>query len=113
MKKWATYVGVGIGVLVLFCLTLSPYLTNGFWGDDCLNSSMAGLTARTGQSVWDFAWYINGKWMREAGRFLPLSWLVAYYSLPPSHFRTGVCHLPLPVEGLHRCAIALPAVCGR
>ena len=97
MKKKLTDGAICFAIFVLFCFALSPYLTNGYWGDDALNSSMAGNSARTGRSVWSFAWFINGCWMRDSGRFFPLSWLIGYHShyllQPVEHYRFYQCSL--------------------
>jgi hypothetical protein len=61
-------------------LTLSPYLTNGFWGDDSINSSIAGVSAQTGQSICNIAKTISLQWVKNEGRFSPLGWIIGYHS---------------------------------
>jgi hypothetical protein len=80
MKKLLTYGGACSAVVVLLYLTLSPYLTNGFWGDDSINSSIAGVSAQTGQSIWNIAKTIGLQWMKNEGRFFPLGWIIGYHS---------------------------------
>jgi len=80
MKKLLTYGAAGSAVVVLLYLTLSPYLTNGFCGDDSINSSIAGVSAQTGQSIWSIARTISLQWVKNEGRFFPLGWIIGYHS---------------------------------
>lgn len=65
---------------ILLCLTFSPYFMNGFWGDDSINSTIAGASARSGLSIWKIAHIISSHWMTVEGRFFPLGWMIGYHS---------------------------------
>jgi hypothetical protein len=68
----------GILLSIFFISSMTPYLFNGFYADDCLNSQVGLVAQQNGQSVLDFALGVNRGWMLSVGRFFPLSWIVSF-----------------------------------
>jgi hypothetical protein len=80
---------VGFLCLVFFFSTMAPFLCNGFFADDSLNSQITLAAASQGMTVLEFALKINREWMSGVGRFYPLGWFQVY------EFHALFAHFPL------------------
>ncbi|QWD92049.1 hypothetical protein ICV00_04800 [Polynucleobacter asymbioticus] len=83
-----------ISLIIIATYSFIPYLSNGFWWDDAINSQTFDLLMRTNVSLWDFTNHIVKIWLVEKGRFM----FNFYYSFPLFYFlsdlntlRVGQC----------------------
>jgi hypothetical protein len=81
MKKTNTTrllsIAVAFATAVLLGLLMTPYMRNGIWFDDALNSQTWGMVNRFGSSWWDFSMRVTHVWRTEHGRLL-FSWPLVY-----------------------------------
>lgn len=49
---------------------LSPYLSNGFWFDDALNSQLSYRLTRFHETLWPYAWRVFNHWLTLHGRMM-------------------------------------------
>lgn len=68
-------------ILVLCCLALRPYWTNGLWGDDLVNSNIWGTAYLAGVGVGEMILRSWKFWLLEKGRVFPLSSAITDFSL--------------------------------
>jgi len=61
----------------LAALVLHPYVINGLWADDSLNSQTWGLVRRFNTTAWSFSIRVTHAWLTQYGRLM-LSWPVLY-----------------------------------
>ncbi|MFA9441081.1 hypothetical protein ACDA63_15710 [Uliginosibacterium sp. sgz301328] len=69
--------GVIASSALLLVILMLPYLRNGFWFDDSLNSQTWGAMNRFHENVWWFSGRVAYVWFTEYGRVL-LGWPLAY-----------------------------------
>ena len=62
-----------IGLLAI----LLPYLSNGFWFDDALNSQLSHRLTRFQETLWSFSWRVFSHWLTRHGRMMGC-FLVSY-----------------------------------
>jgi hypothetical protein len=72
-----------------------PYLFNGYYADDALNSQVPIKIERLGVSIWQFMYQTNRDWMNYSGRFYPLGFLFGhgFFVLFPTHLLARSAHL--------------------
>lgn len=68
--------------IILFVLLFLPYLNNGYWFDDSLNSQVYWMIQKSNGDLFDFSWRIVKHWFLVSGRpmliFFP-SYSLFYY----------------------------------
>ena len=55
-----------VGLIAILC----PYLSNGFWFDDALNSLLSYRLTRFDETLWTFSWRVFSHWLTRHGRMM-------------------------------------------
>ncbi|EJM14027.1 hypothetical protein PMI21_03896 [Pseudomonas sp. GM18] len=70
-----------VAMLVVFVIAMYPYVRNGFWFDDSLNSQTWGLINRADTSVYDFSIKIMTSWFHAGRLMLSFPFIYGFYYL--------------------------------
>ncbi|WP_349746935.1 hypothetical protein [Pseudomonas frederiksbergensis] len=68
-----------VAMLVVFVITMYPYIRNGFWFDDSLNSQTWGLVNRLDTSVYDFSIKVMTGWFHVGRLMLSFPFIYSFY----------------------------------
>ncbi|MGY2339209.1 hypothetical protein ACW9HW_08185 [Pseudomonas sp. SDO5532_S415] len=68
-----------VALSILFVIVMYPYLTNGFWFDDSLNSQVWGLINRAETSLFDFSIKIMTSWLHAGRLMLSFPFIYSFY----------------------------------
>lgn len=73
---------LSISIIILLVLLFFPYLKNGYWFDDSLNSQVHWMIQKSNGNLFDFSWRVVKHWFLVSGRpmliFFP-SYSLFYY----------------------------------
>lgn len=93
---------------VFFTAYLWPFLTNGFYADDCLNSQIGNVLLANNISLYEFSARVTGEWVHGVGRLLPAGLFGQYlfYYLFPDLPWARAAHMLIVLAGLLFCGAA-------